>query len=140
MKRRIFIAVFIIYLVVLFRITVFRSDFAFSNFLTGGNINLSLFSDLVKIFRNDILSFIYLFIGNIIWFIPAGFILPLLGMKKRYVIISGFALSFIIEVLQFLFDIGVTELDDLILNTLGCGTGILLYSLSIRFFERKRQK
>lgn len=138
MKRRIFIAVFIIYLVVLFRITVFRSAFSFSNFMTGGNINLSLFSDLVKIFRNDILSFIYLFIGNIIWFIPAGFILPLLGMKKRYVIISGFALSFIIEVLQFLFDVGFTELDDLILNTVGSGIGIMLFCLFSHFRERMR--
>ena len=138
MRRRIITVVFIIYLAVLFRITVFRSDFAFSNFLTGGNVNFNLFGDLIMIAKNDIFSFIYLFIGNIIWFVPFGFILPLLGIKKKLTLILGAVLSLVIEVMQLLFDVGFTELDDLILNTLGCGIGIMLFCLFSHFRERMR--
>lgn len=140
MKRRIFIAVFIIYLVVLFKITVFRSAFSFSNFMTGGNVNFNLFGDLIMIAKNDIFSFIYLFVGNIIWFVPFGFILPLLGIKKKLTLIFGAALSLVIEVMQLLFDVGFTELDDLILNTVGSGIGIMLFCLFSHFRERMRHK
>lgn len=140
MRRRIITVVFIVYLAVLFRITVFRSGFAFSNFLTGGNVDFDLFGDLIKIAKNDIFTFIYLFVGNIIWFVPFGFILPLFGTKKKLTLIFGALLSLVIELMQLLFDVGVTELDDLILNTLGCGVGILLFCLLSHFRERIKHK
>jgi glycopeptide antibiotics resistance protein len=60
--------------------------------------------------------------GNVIGFIPFGFILPLL-MKKfqrlSAVMLASFCLSLTFEILQLLFEFGSFDVDDLILNTLG---------------------
>lgn len=139
MKRKIHIFLFVIYILVLLRITVFRSGFSLTNFLSGGSVNLALFSDLISVARNDIFTFIYLFVGNLIWFVPLGLLLPIIGLKRKTTFALGFLLSLLIEILQYLFAIGVTELDDLILNTLGCLIGIGVYSFKIHTTERKKK-
>ncbi|PEJ58346.1 VanZ family protein [Bacillus sp. AFS002410] len=65
--------------------------------------------------------------GNIIGFMPFGFILPLI-LKKYFnfksILKTTFILSLTYEILQLLFALGSFDVDDLILNTLG---GILGY-------------
>ncbi|MBB3905763.1 VanZ family protein [Anoxybacteroides rupiense] len=68
--------------------------------------------------------------GNIIGFIPFGWMLPLLSTRFRSfsaTMLATLCLSFTYEVMQLLFELGSFDIDDLILNTLG---GILGYSLS----------
>ena len=43
-------------------------------------------------------------------------------------ILCGFGLSLLIELLQFVFGTGVSEVDDLILNTLGTLIGFVIFS------------
>ncbi|WP_192604561.1 VanZ family protein [Bacillus sp. OAE603] len=66
-------------------------------------------------------------VGNIIGFVPFGFILPIL-LKRfknfKVIVIASFSLSLTYEVIQLLFDIGSFDIDDLILNTFG---GLLGY-------------
>lgn len=75
-------------------------------------------------------------VDNILVFVPFGLLLPAsIGMKhsrKNYFIIAcaGFGLSLFIEVVQYIFSIGFTELDDLINNTWGCLVGCGLYALT----------
>ncbi|MEW5553486.1 VanZ family protein [Peribacillus frigoritolerans] len=67
-------------------------------------------------------------VGNIIGFVPFGFILPLLSKKFltfKPFIIATFSLSFTYEILQLLFEFGSFDVDDLILNTLGGVFGYL---------------
>ncbi len=71
---------------------------------------------------------VYLVVGNIAWFIPIGFLLAYTTRIKLWlVIVCGAGLSILIEGCQYLFSVGVTDIDDLIFNTLGTAIGVLLY-------------
>ena len=119
------------YLAVLFQYTVFRPGFGSYPLFSHGSFNTELFTDLLRIRRNSEARFLYLFLGNIFTFLPFGFlVLPLVGGKQTgraflLTVISGFFLSLTIELAQWAFGVGVSELDDLILNTFGVFLGAL---------------
>ena len=116
---------FIVYLAVLLRITVFRSGFDLTDAFSGGEINFVPILDLLKVFLSDKSAFVYLFFGNIIWFVPFGFLLKKLKkITTVKIIFFGFLLSLFIEITQFIFGTGVSEIDDLLLNTLGAAIGV----------------
>ncbi|MDR0943697.1 MAG: VanZ family protein [Ruminococcus sp.] len=67
--------------------------------------------------------------ANTICFIPFGFILPLVSLQKTGVIITtlwGMLFSVIIEFLQYAFNLGLFDVDDIILNTVGVLIGYIL--------------
>ena len=117
---------FIIYLCALFKITIFRANFTLSKIFQAGEYNFTPFADYAKIWDLGALKFIYLFFGNIIWFVPFGlfarYFFPNFSMRK--ILIFGLLLSLIIEILQFVFKSGIFELDDLILNVFGVFLGV----------------
>lgn len=120
-------AVFVVYLAALLRITVFRSGFDLANAFSGGETNFVPIMDLINVFLADKRTFVYLFFGNIIWFVPFGFLLKkLTRLTTAKIIFFGFLLSLFIEVMQFIFGVGVSEIDDLLLNTLGALIGALV--------------
>ncbi len=125
-----FKCLFIIYIGVLLRITVFRSGFGFRNLCQNGIINLTLFESYIPLIKSrDFIRIIYLFVGNIIWFVPFGFYLRSFGKRKWKlweIWLLGLLLSFGIEFLQYVFGTGISELDDLILNSLGAWIGAVL--------------
>ena len=132
-KRKILWTIFIIYIAALLRITVFRSGFNLSNAFSGGEINFIPILDLVKVFFADKRAFVYLFFGNIIWFVPFGFLLKkLTRMTAAKIIFFGFLLSLFIEIMQFIFGTGVSEIDDLLLNTLGAVIGAAAGRITVR--------
>lgn len=70
-------------------------------------------------------------IGNILPFIPLG---VLVSFKvERFKMIKCFFLSagisFIIELIQYIYYLGYADIDDIILNTIGCIGGYFLYSI-----------
>ena len=70
-------------------------------------------------------------IGNISMFIPTGVIMPILYKRLDCfwkVLLAGAGLSFVIEVIQLLFPGSVTDIDDLLLNTLGVAVGYGIYA------------
>ena len=83
--------------------------------------------------------FISNFVGNIILFIP----FPLLLLQfsnsfdRRWIIISALFTSFLIEYMQFLFGVGIADIDDFALNTVGVFTGIYLWKWHIRNYRLK---
>lgn len=126
-KKPLLWALFLLYLAILLKITVFRSGFG-GHGLCSGTIVLVPFVELFgKTLQTSFLRFIYLFVGNLIWFVPFGAILPLLTQRRTSTILLGFFLSLCIEILQFIFGTGVSEVEDLILNTLGTAIGYGLY-------------
>ncbi len=84
-------------------------------------------------------------LGNVIAFMPMGFLLPLVSIK-----LSGFfraalasaAASLWIETAQYIIGVGAADIDDLILNTAGGILGFLIF-LAFRTFysftNRKKQ-
>ena len=79
---------------------------------------------------------------NIIFFMPFGFLLPTLWNKFRKFIptvFAGFIFSLIIEVGQ-LFAIRATDVDDLIMNTLGTILGFILFKILSIIFKKLSNK
>ena len=75
-------------------------------------------------------------IGNVIMFMPVGFLLPLIYTKVescKKVVAIGFCISLLVEVSQ-LFLIRGTDVDDLILNTLGTLLGYLVFLIFKNIF------
>ena len=73
--------------------------------------------------------FIINFLGNVIMFMPIGFCIPLLwNVSKKKVIVIGAGISLFIESIQLFLRRG-TDIDDLILNTVGVGLGLVVYIL-----------
>lgn len=74
-------------------------------------------------------------IGNAIMLLPLGIFIPLLNRKRRKVsdffgvLLIAFIVSFGIEVLQLATNYRSTDVDDVILNTLGACAGFLIYQL-----------
>lgn len=66
---------------------------------------------------------------NVILFIPLGFFLPFLYKKYNRlvnIVLAGFLISLSIEFVQ-MFDMGTTDINDLIANTLGTCLGFGIY-------------
>lgn len=71
------------------------------------------------------------YIENIFLFVPFGFLLPCVQKKYKTLwrtVLSGFSFSLIIELSQ-LFNRRVTDIDDLLMNTLGAFIGWCIFRL-----------
>ena len=125
---------FVIYMGVLFRLTLFRST-------PQRELNWHLFREHFRFLKNHSWwHFLYLFGGNIAAFIPFG---AYLGYREKKIIptvIFGFLLSLFIETMQYIWSVGVSEIDDLILNTLGALIGVLVVkALQKKFVGKSSQ-
>ncbi len=68
--------------------------------------------------------------GNLIMFLPLGFMLPILSDRFRSIratAISGLALSVFIEFVQYYTGRGLFESDDILHNTIGACAGCAIY-------------
>jgi glycopeptide antibiotics resistance protein len=80
-------------------------------------------------------------VGNIVVFMPLGIMLPLLskrlsGIAKGVIFSAGLAVA--IEAAQYIFAVGVTDIDDIILNVLGGFLGSVLFSHAHNAIERNK--
>ena len=145
MRKRIIIDIlFVFYFLILLRITVFRNGIGSYEFFSG-EINLIPFADLFLTSKQSLRSFIYLFFGNIIWFVPLGFYLRKIKKRKLLNTVAlGFCLSLFIEITQYIFGTGVSEVDDLMLNTTGAFIGgsivFLIDKLKSKKFEISKKE
>ena len=127
----IILALFALYLVLLFKITIFRN----TN-LAVHNVNLIPFVTITEYYHfilrgNSFMGFLNI-LGNIIIFMPFGYITALLFpymRKPARILVWAAIISLVIEISQFIFACGATDIDDVILNTLGGLAGYWLYAL-----------
>jgi len=111
----------------------------------NGKVQPLLF-DVTQIipFRINLIPFVHLFdypkkseiilnvVGNSTMFLPVGIIWPTVYKKldtHAKVLLAGAGFSLGIEIIQLLFFDRVTDIDDLILNTLGFAAGYGIYLL-----------
>lgn len=92
-----------------------------------------LFDTYNEVFVNSNINYFLInFIGNIVMFMPIGFFIPLLwNLENKKIIIIGFCSSLFIETCQLFLARG-TDIDDLILNTIGVYFGLLVYKFFIK--------
>ena len=100
--------------------------------------NLYPFKTIIYYFMNSSkFNFNAIFINlvaNIVTFIPLGFFMTMFFKKFNKIstmAVFSVIIIFIIEVLQFIFNVGVFDIDDIILNSLGCIIGFGLFKLII---------
>ncbi len=122
-----------LYLSAVFSLTV-SPDFVLHG---GGNINLMPFEALSTAFSNPLNFF-----GNIILFMPLGVLLVLLSnkcQKLHITLLAGAGLSLMIELLQ-LFGARSTDIDDIILNTIGTLCGFIIAKIILYRLPHLRKK
>ena len=135
--RAILWLVFLVYTAWILKITVFRSDFG-THELFSGKINWGIMHNYALIIGRgypDIAAFY--FFGNIGVFIPFGmFMVFLLDRPLRRCALEGFLFSLVIETAQFVFGVGFSEVDDLILNV----TGVIIGWWLAAFVQKKMKE
>jgi glycopeptide antibiotics resistance protein len=113
--------------------------------------NLVLFREIRRFWVNRAtLGFRVMFeniFGNFLGFIPFGFLLPVFFKKMRsFALISflSFDFTLMIELVQLVFRVGIFDVDDILLNTLGGMAGYLLflaaYGGRLHYYGRKARK
>ena len=100
-------------------------------------IPFQIFRDFKNI--HDIGAFNYFtnLFGNILLFIPMSFIFISIFRiyKLSVILILSFLLSFAIESLQYIFEVGYADVDDITLNVTGAALGYYLYSVLEKKFK-----
>ena len=77
-------------------------------------------------------------LGNIIPFIPMGFLIPMAFSSQRNIIktmISCFLLILSVETLQLILFLGSFDIDDIILNLISCFIGFILFKAYKNIFR-----
>lgn len=120
--------VFIIYLVILTWLILFKLAISLDEIASIQVLNLIPLKE--SFYLNGKLNLFEIGL-NIIIFIPLGYYLKILfpNLKSYKVIILGLLLSLSYESLQYLFEIGVCDVTDLITNTSGTIIGFSIYQL-----------
>ncbi len=78
--------------------------------------------------------------GNVICFMPFGFMIPALSGRRGFVRVALLCLlcSGMVEVIQLVSKLGSCDIDDVILNTLGGMLGYMTFCVCSRFVYRLR--
>lgn len=118
-KRPVITVLFWLWLAVLLRITVFRSGWYQNAFFSGEVVWIPFLTVFSPLKEGRLWDFLYLFIGNLVWLIPMGIYLRYRRQSFGLSLLWIFLLSLTIEVLQFILSTGVSEAEDLLLNTVG---------------------
>jgi len=152
MKNRLLVFLIVIYFIALFKLILFK-DFTFLINLYSTNNYLTLLGLSLK--RANLIPFktYYYYIsgqedfktglenlgGNILLFIPAGFLFPLINDKwkklKSFLLLS-LSISFFFEFAQLLLGYGSFDVDDISLNVLGALIGFVILKLFLKLFHK----
>lgn len=140
------IFLFLFYIAILLKLTVFRDGFVFDSqsFFTKGSIVLKPASTYIMMYKHKAYGLMaYNLLGNIIMFIPFGFCVKYINYKIKplRLMLTGIVLSFCIEFAQYMFGTGVSDIDDIILNTLGVMIGgLVLGNIFIKGSKRGKKQ
>ncbi len=127
LKKMVLLLIFTVYLSQMFDIVGIP---AIQYIRWDPNLNLIPFADI----GNS--RFVFQVVANALMFLPLGFLLPLIWDSFRTwkrTLLAGFLASLQIEFVQ-MFCSRATDVDDLIMNTLGCAVG---YGLAWLLFHKK---
>lgn len=117
--------VFVYYVILLFNMVIFaRYDSVYG-------YNFILFKSIYGALKSDNLYFMIInILGNLLVFMPLEyFIINLFKVKKFSLnFMLSFVLILIIEILQFVFKVGVFDIDDILLSVLGMMIFFVIYN------------
>ncbi len=146
-SRAISVILLVMYLSLLIFLTLFSRGYMRNSFFRSMNLVpfRTIFLYLNANINNNII--VTNLLGNIVAFMPLGFLLPLIWEKtSRFIriLIASLGASLAIEAMQYLMAAGAADVDDLILNTAG---GMLGYFILVicrlicrKIFRTQRQE
>ncbi|CEO34304.1 VanZ family protein [[Clostridium] sordellii] len=136
--------ILVIYFLILIRLTIFKfsiimissplNSYQYTFLGVDGIINIIPSKETVNILRDGIHNnrIIKGIILNVIYFIPLGFLLPLLFKKinsfLKIILISTITSS-LIEIIQLFTIFSVSNIDDVIFNIIGSAIGLICFKL-----------
>lgn len=145
--KNIIIGLFIVYMLILLKLILFKTvslKQLFGNYIRMRSINLVPFKTIFEYASNykaagtfEALSNI---LGNLVLFIPFGYLIPTIFRKFskfRRVLLLTFCLSLLFEVVQYVLGIGSSDIDDIILNTLGGTFGYAVFFYLNKLFTKE---
>lgn len=129
---------FVLYLVLLVWIILFKLQFTLSDIDHTRSINLIPFHYSTSVGGPFHIQEIR---DNVLIFIPFGILLSMLAsrMKLRSKILIILGTSLALETMQFVLAIGGTDITDLITNVSGGAIGIVLYALLLKAVKDKQK-
>lgn len=131
--RECVITLFFIYFLAVVYYTFFKSGILMISEYHRFYANLIPLKETFKMFADNNMGLknsLYNVVGNILLFVPLGFFIPLLFHKCNKiskVLFYGFIASLTIETIQLFTAFNLTDIDDVIFNTLGAVIGLLFY-------------
>ena len=139
-RNKLTIALFVIYMLLLTGVILFKLPF-FSSEISDGIRVINLipfqgsFDDSGTIDFREIR-------GNILIFIPLGIYICILKSKWTFMkkVLPIVALTLAFEAIQFIFAIGRSDITDVLDNTLGGVIGIGIYALLFKIFKNRTVK
>ena len=125
--KLIFAVFAILYVIAVVKITFFEDGVR----LETSKIKLVPFSAIgdYRAGLKSLTAIVLNYAGNVALFFPAGIFLPVFfkRLNFRKTVAVGAALSLLIEVFQHVLECGYSDVDDLIMNTLGAALGAFIY-------------
>lgn len=139
---------FICYMILLVYFLFFSEEYGRTEPYDTYKYNLELFKEMKRYWNNreqiGILLFLINLVGNVVVFMPFGFLVPVMYREQRkgvvfrghyfrsflFVTLLGFLFSLVIETIQLVTKVGCFDVDDLFLNTSGVVLGYLIYYIS----------
>lgn len=132
--REMAINLFFIYFLILVNLTICKMGMLQISLKHKFYVNYIPFIETINIFKDNFMGIgnaVYNVVGNILLFVPLGFFISLLFSKKNKIlsiVLYGFCASIAIELLQLLTANNLTDIDDIIFNTLG---SVLVFAMCI---------
>ncbi|EIS9208364.1 TPA: glycopeptide resistance protein VanZ1 [Clostridioides difficile] len=140
-KHNITKGLFIVYIIILTWIILFKLQFDISSLETMNlrSINLVPFAGSLIINNRVDISEIIL---NVVIFVPFGIYVCMLKEEWSFIkkVIPIFITSLVFETLQYIFALGASDITDLIGNTLGGIIGIAVFMLLSKIFKNNTIK
>ncbi len=138
---------FYIYIIILSYFLFLSEHYGRGYVVESYRYNLEFFKEIKRfILYRELLgyeTFIVNILGNILAFAPFGFLLPFI--HKRYrgffkIIFLSLLFSLTVESLQLYLKVGIFDVDDLFLNTLGGLLGYIAFVICYTFYRSLNKK
>ena len=129
MKKKIIFALYIFFLLYFL---IFSEIYGRSGVMQDYHYNITPFQEIERFWKYreqlGLMSYINLF-GNVLIFVPFGFMEPLTSKKRSFwaTLVDGCLVSLSVEIFQFITKVGRFDVDDLMLNTTGVALGYVCF-------------
>ncbi len=141
---------FYLYIILLSYFLFFSERYGREIVMKDYHYNLQLFKEIHRFiqYRQQLgmESFVVNILGNVLAFAPFGFLLPVLSKKYQKFFFTVFLcllFSVCVETTQLVLKVGIFDVDDILMNTVGGMVGYITYAIlhgMVKLFQPKQKK